>query len=118
MHDRWPQWLRHKDHADKIFASQEAVPPGWFTADGDEINPAPKPVEVKPNGEQQAELPPDNGGGCNPLDDGPSEDRSGAGSNGGHDSVADGAESRGRGGPDKKRRDRKRKPGDVYRELE
>lgn len=43
--EKWPQWCRHKTHPgipDKMFNSQEEVPPGWLSLDdGEEINPAP-----------------------------------------------------------------------------
>lgn len=39
-HKDWPRDLVNKETgARKEFKSPEGVPPGWFTVDGDEVNP-------------------------------------------------------------------------------
>lgn len=43
IHQDWPRDLIHKASGKRQeFKTPEDVPPGWFTVDGEEVNPAPE----------------------------------------------------------------------------
>jgi hypothetical protein len=49
IHQDWPRDLIHKaTGVHKDFKRPEDVPPGWFTVDGEEVNPDPDVVQMTP----------------------------------------------------------------------